>query len=119
MIKATAAAQVARLTVTGWGADREREALAAWLRGNPVLGRGWLVSTAEPAPVAGHMGGGKVEMLEVEPDEPLIPAVEEEPAVALTALEEDEEEVIFRPASADSALFSEEEDLDIPDFLKS
>jgi hypothetical protein len=45
--------------------------------------------------------------------------VEEEPAVALTALEEDEEEVIFRPASADSALFQEEEDLDIPDFLKS
>ena len=58
-------------------------------------------------------------LLEVEPEEPLIPAVEEEPAVALTALEEDEEEVIFRPASADSALFSEEEDLDIPDFLKS
>jgi cell division protein FtsZ len=58
-------------------------------------------------------------LLEVEPEEPLIPAVEEEPAVALTALEEDEEEVIFRPASADSALFSDEEDLDIPDFLKS
>jgi cell division protein FtsZ len=58
-------------------------------------------------------------LLEVEPEEPLIPAVEEEPAVALTALEEDEEEVIFRPASADSALFQEEEDLDIPDFLKS
>jgi cell division protein FtsZ len=57
-------------------------------------------------------------LLEVEPEEPLIPAVEE-PAVALTALEEDEEEVIFRPASADSALFSDEEDLDIPDFLKS
>ncbi|MFL5737214.1 MAG: cell division protein FtsZ [Actinomycetota bacterium] len=58
-------------------------------------------------------------LLEVEPEEPLIPAVDEEPAVALTALEEDEEEVIFRPASADSALFSDEEDLDIPDFLKS
>jgi cell division protein FtsZ len=58
-------------------------------------------------------------LLEVEPEEPLIPAVEEEPAVSLTALEEDEEEVIFRPASADSALFSDEEDLDIPDFLKS
>jgi cell division protein FtsZ len=57
-------------------------------------------------------------LLEVEPEEPLIPAVED-PAVALTALEEDEEEVIFRPASAESALFSDEEDLDIPDFLKS
>jgi cell division protein FtsZ len=57
-------------------------------------------------------------LLEVEPEEPLIPAVEEEPAVALTALEE-EEEVIFRPASAESALFQDEEDLDIPDFLKS
>jgi cell division protein FtsZ len=58
-------------------------------------------------------------LLEVEPEEPLIPAVEEEPAVALTAFEEDEEEVIFRPASADSVLLSDEEDLDIPDFLKS
>src|SRR5437868_13997823 len=50
-------------------------------------------------------------LLEVEPEAPLLPV--DEPAVALTALEEDEEEVIFRPASADSALFSEEEDLDI------
>jgi cell division protein FtsZ len=58
-------------------------------------------------------------LLEVEPEEPLLPSAEEEPAVALTALEEDEEEVIFRPASADSALFQDEEDLDIPDFLKS
>ncbi|MET8153304.1 hypothetical protein ACIBSW_19340 [Actinoplanes sp. NPDC049668] len=66
MIKATAAtAQVARLTVTGRGADREREALAAWLRGNPVLGRGWLVSTADPAPAAGQMGGDAVDLLEV------------------------------------------------------
>ncbi|GID94030.1 hypothetical protein ACFQFC_09770 [Amorphoplanes digitatis] len=65
MTNATAMARVARLTVTGRGADREREALAAWLRGNPVLGRGWPVSTAAPAPVAGHMGGGTADALEV------------------------------------------------------
>jgi cell division protein FtsZ len=57
-------------------------------------------------------------LLEVEPEEPIV-TVEEEPVAALTALEEDEEEVIFRPASADTALFEQEEDLDIPDFLKS
>jgi hypothetical protein len=62
---AAATAQVARLTVTGSGADRERDALAVWLRGNPVLGRGWRVSAVSAAPDAGRMGGGDVNLLEI------------------------------------------------------
>lgn len=41
-------AAVARVTVDGRGADRELDALAGWLRGNPLVGGGWPVSRIRP-----------------------------------------------------------------------
>ncbi|MDP9242402.1 MAG: cell division protein FtsZ [Actinomycetota bacterium] len=61
--------------------------------------------------------GRVTRLLEVEPAESILP--DEEEPIALTTLEDDEEEVIFRPASSESVLLEVEEDLDIPDFLKS
>jgi cell division protein FtsZ len=61
--------------------------------------------------------GRVTRLLEVEPADSILP--DEEEPVALTALEDDEEEVIFRPASSETILLESEEDLDIPDFLKS
>ncbi len=62
--------------------------------------------------------GRVTRLLEVESADSILP--EEEEPIALTALEDDEEEVIFRPASAErTVLLEAEEDLDIPDFLKS
>jgi cell division protein FtsZ len=61
--------------------------------------------------------GRVTRLLEVEPAQSLLP--EEDEPIALTDLEDDEEEVIFRPASSESVLLEVEEDLDIPDFLKS
>ena len=70
-------------------------------------------------------------LLEVEPEEPLIPAVDEEPVSVPGGPEEqeqepgpvpsiliDEEDEIFKPVP-DRVPFDAEEDLDIPDFLKS
>ncbi len=57
-------------------------------------------------------------LIEVEPSEPIVKS-EKETAEAVAILEDEDEEVVFRPASSEAVMFDAEEDLDIPDFLKS
>ncbi|WP_329008730.1 hypothetical protein OG271_23025 [Micromonospora rifamycinica] len=54
-----------RLQVAGRGADRELDALAKWLRGNPVFGGGWPVSRQRPQddPDGTRMGAGDLDTL--------------------------------------------------------
>jgi cell division protein FtsZ len=79
-----------------------------------------LAAAAAPArsPVEGRLARLLEEPEPVRPIAPAAPRSRDEPIIVPSILEEDEEE-IFRTEPSEPVAFDAEEDLDIPDFLKS